>query len=231
MMLKKYIKGFIFVALQVLILGGCSGYVIVEDIRGSKLEKANREETKDSILIIDSRQEQLYNRGHIPNAINIPVAALQERIDELEKWKDKDVYVYAENNDESFKACKILVSNGHKNIFNADGIEQYKYKNTVRHTFVTGHTFTELAKNPDSVIIDCRSVNSYNAGHISGAISIPIAEIETRLPTLPKDKKILLYCANGTNSSKAGELLSKYAFMEIYCSIEGTSEYKFDLVE
>lgn len=43
-------------------------------------------------------------------------------------------------------------------------------------------------------ILDVRPAEEFRAGHIAGAISIPLAEIETRLKELPKRKQIVAYC-------------------------------------
>jgi hypothetical protein len=46
----------------------------------------------------------------------------------------------------------------------------------------------------EAVFVDVRSVDSYQAAHITGAISIPLAELETRLAEIPQDKWIITYC-------------------------------------
>ncbi len=43
-------------------------------------------------------------------------------------------------------------------------------------------------------VIDVRPVEEYKAGHIPGAISIPLKELESRLSELPKRKEIVAYC-------------------------------------
>lgn len=48
----------------------------------------------------------------------------------------------------------------------------------------------------DMIIIDTRSLESYEAGHIPGAISMPYPdEIRARNQELPRDKTIILYCS------------------------------------
>ena len=44
------------------------------------------------------------------------------------------------------------------------------------------------------VVIDVRDVDSYLAGHIPGALQIPLARIEGEVNYLPRDKPILTYC-------------------------------------
>lgn len=45
-----------------------------------------------------------------------------------------------------------------------------------------------------ATLIDVRDADGYIAGHIPGAIHIPLARIEGEIPYLPKGKPILTYC-------------------------------------
>jgi rhodanese-related sulfurtransferase len=44
------------------------------------------------------------------------------------------------------------------------------------------------------VVLDVRPEQEYRAGHIPGAISLPVDALEAALQTLPKDKEIVAYC-------------------------------------
>ncbi len=50
-------------------------------------------------------------------------------------------------------------------------------------------------KEKKAVFVDVRSKESYDAGHIKGAISIPLSELLGRLRELPPKKFIITYCA------------------------------------
>lgn len=45
-----------------------------------------------------------------------------------------------------------------------------------------------------AVVVDLRPPEEYAAGHIAGAISIPLAELEARLAELPAELEIVAYC-------------------------------------
>jgi rhodanese-related sulfurtransferase len=44
------------------------------------------------------------------------------------------------------------------------------------------------------VLVDVRPPVEYEAGHIDGARSIPIEELERRLAELPDDREVIAYC-------------------------------------
>jgi rhodanese-related sulfurtransferase/DNA-binding transcriptional ArsR family regulator len=50
------------------------------------------------------------------------------------------------------------------------------------------------ARSGDVVILDTRPVTEYEAGHIAGAISVPVADLRRRLKELPRDKHYVAYC-------------------------------------
>ena len=54
---------------------------------------------------------------------------------------------------------------------------------------------TELAQKLGSVtVIDVRDADSYIAGHVAGAMHIPLQYLPGEVPYLPKDKPIVTYC-------------------------------------
>jgi hypothetical protein len=56
--------------------------------------------------------------------------------------------------------------------------------------------FKKLYDDPATrpLILDVRSKDTYDDGHIAGAISFPEADMDTRVGELPKDKLIIAYC-------------------------------------
>jgi rhodanese-related sulfurtransferase len=46
----------------------------------------------------------------------------------------------------------------------------------------------------EAVLVDVRPAEEYAAGHIDGARSIPITELERRLADLPEDREVIAYC-------------------------------------
>ena len=50
-----------------------------------------------------------------------------------------------------------------------------------------------VQSDPKAVVIDVRPANQFAAGHLPGALNIPVDQMESRAATLPKDKTLLLY--------------------------------------
>ncbi len=76
----------------------------------------------------------------------------------------------------------------------------------------------KLIRDVGVVLLDVRTKEEFAQGHIPGAQSIPINELEQRLRELPADKTqpILVYCRDSVRSSKAAQLLLRAGRKDIY---------------
>ena len=52
----------------------------------------------------------------------------------------------------------------------------------------------KLVREGGVTVLDVRPVEEYKAGHIPGALSIPLKELELHLTDLPRDQEIVAYC-------------------------------------
>lgn len=68
------------------------------------------------------------------------------------------------------------------------------------------------------ILIDVRTLDEYNSGHIKGAILIPDYELESRAHKELADKNatIFIYCQSGIRSRNAANLLLDMGYMEVY---------------
>ena len=82
------------------------------------------------------------------------------------------------------------------------------------------------------IIIDARTQEEYDQGHIPGAILIPEYEIADRAEKeLPdKNQLILVYCRSGRRSKIAAEELVKLGYTNVK-EFGGIIEWKYDIVK
>ena len=52
----------------------------------------------------------------------------------------------------------------------------------------------ERVRTGDVIILDVRPAMEYRSGHIAGAISIPVEQLEKQLARLPPDREVVAYC-------------------------------------
>ena len=70
-------------------------------------------------LLIDVRLRKEFEAGTIPNAINIPVDELRDRMNEIPK--DRNTYIFCQIGLRGYIGQRILVQNGYENIKNVSG--------------------------------------------------------------------------------------------------------------
>ena len=72
--------------------------------------------TDSNLVILDVRtpQELVGQHGQIEGVINIPVQVLSQRVDEMEKYKDKNIAVICRSGNRSVMATKIMQAKGYK---------------------------------------------------------------------------------------------------------------------
>jgi rhodanese-related sulfurtransferase len=51
-----------------------------------------------------------------------------------------------------------------------------------------------LVRSGEVTVLDVRPVEEYQAGHIPGALSVPLEELERRLSELPREREVVAYC-------------------------------------
>jgi rhodanese-related sulfurtransferase len=86
------------------------------------------------------------------------------------------------------------------------------YKNIKKEEFL------ELMKNENAIVIDNRTEEEYDTGHIEGAILIDYHsfDFEEKIDELDKEKIYLVYCRSGRRSESAMNLMKEYGFREVY---------------
>ena len=81
------------------------------------------------------------------------------------------------------------------------------------------------------LVIDVRSEDEYNAGHVKFAINIPVDELESRISEIEgwKEKNVVVYCNSGKKSGEAKTLLEGKGFKNVF-DAEGVKQYEYKLV-
>lgn len=80
----------------------------------------------------------------------------------------------------------------------------------------------------DIVIIDVRTENEYNAGHLEEAINIPVGNIESI--DINKDVRIVVYCRSGSRSATAASKLIELGYEKVY-DMGGIQNWEYELVD
>lgn len=82
----------------------------------------------------------------------------------------------------------------------------------VRRGDISGDRARELVAE-GARLVDVRSPEEFAAGHLPGAVNIPVQELAERTTELhPTSTPVILYCRSGARSSRAARLLGRAGF-------------------
>jgi len=94
-------------------------------------------------------------------------------------------------------------------------------QNTSFIEVVNKESYLELIKQ-NHQIIDVRTPNEFENGHIENAVNIDFkaADFIENISALNKNKTLLIYCRSGNRSGKAAKIMDSLGFTKIY-DLEG----------
>ncbi|MBN2554223.1 MAG: FAD-dependent oxidoreductase [Spirochaetales bacterium] len=78
-----------------------------------------------------------------------------------------------------------------------------------------------------SFVLDVREAEEVEKGRIECALNIPLNSLRDRLRELPRDRRIIVYCAAGLRAYLACRILSQNGFPEVYNLSGGYTTYEF----
>ena len=127
---NKYLKIFIstlLISLSLFSITACSGTSATYEQISSQQAK-NLMDTGSDYIILDTRTEEEFAEGHIPNAILIPHYEIAQRAEKELPDKDQLILVYCRSGNRSKQASQILADLGYTNVKEFGGIIDWKYE-------------------------------------------------------------------------------------------------------
>jgi rhodanese-related sulfurtransferase/glutaredoxin len=94
---------------------------------------------------------------------------------------------------------------------------------------ITINAFEKELKNAETQLLDVRSIEEYNAGHLPNALQADWnndAEFAKRTKALDKSKTVLVYCLSGARSNSAMQWLYSNGFKKVYNLQGGINKWK-----
>jgi len=114
------------------IIGGAD--IVAEKGEKAMYEQITAEEAKKIMdsgkehIILDTREQDEFDEGHIPNAILIPYTEIDAKAEEILTDKDTQILVYCRSGRRSKIAAESLANLGYTNVKEFGGIIDWKYE-------------------------------------------------------------------------------------------------------
>ncbi|KAB2494225.1 sulfurtransferase TusA family protein [Priestia endophytica] len=162
-------------------------------------------------------------------ACPMPVVKTKKAITDLEEGQVLEVQATDKGSKADLAAWASTV--GHQYLGTVEeGVVLYHYirkgSNEPEVEKAYEHTISlEELESRNGLILDVREAAEYAFGHIEGAKSIPMGELESRLAKLDKNEEIYVICRTGKRSDLAAQLLANNGFTKVYNVLPGMNEW------
>lgn len=197
------------------------------------------------IFLIDVREEsEVAETGMIPGAVNIPLRTLGQNFDQIPTDQPVVVYCKSGfraalalgalqmagfQNAQSFPpsylgweeaevaaAAEPAVETGATEVDSVvAAVDAYLSAIPDGFMSVSLDAFKEQMAATDVYIIDVREISDYEAGHIEGAVNIPIRTLAQNLSAIPTDMPVIVYCASGHRAGMSVSALRSLGYANV----------------
>ena len=163
--------------------------------------------------VLDLRAAADFALGHIPGTINIP---LNKSFSTWAGWLVKyhqPIHLIAASADVSHAVRELAM-------IGLDHAAAWYETSVVAAWTASGKPLGTIAKTDaasvavrlareEVTVIDVRNRTEFEAGHLPGALHIPVGHLEARLAEIPRDKPIIVQCQSGARSAIATSVLQR----------------------
>ncbi|WP_224491039.1 MBL fold metallo-hydrolase [Robertkochia flava] len=163
-------------------------------------------------LVLDTRADEEFAKGFIPNSINIGLKGnFAPWVGEMIPDVKQEILLIAEPGKEE-EAITRLARVGYDGVIGYldGGFQSWKDagKEVDRVERLDVSSFENIF-NDDIPVFDVRKKSEFDSEHLMGAENIPLNEINKHLAEFPRNKKFYLHCAGGYRSMIAASILKQ----------------------
>ena len=164
-------------------------------------------------LVIDTRPAAEYAAGHVPGTLNIPLnssfvtwAGWLVQIDEF--YLIVDSATGASRLGELARSLALIGIDRISGYFDATEMTGGATVQQITPAALAATLTT-------TTVIDVRSANEWQAGHLPGATHIPLGYLADRAAEIPRSKPIVVQCQSGARSAIAASLLERLGLTNV----------------
>ncbi len=177
------------------------------------------------VVVVDTRLEAAFTGGHIPGTLNIPK---NRSFTANAGWLlpySKDLILIVDGEEAGVEVVRGLTSIG------LDRIRGLLPTSAIAEWARSGHRLETVGRiTPEELedrrasepvtLLDVRWQNEWDAGHIPGAIHVPMGYLEEGLSRIPETRPVVLACASGARSAVSAGVLQRLGVKEVI-NLEG----------
>src|SRR6266545_1405558 len=164
----------------------------------SRIGKAIASPHRLEIIELLAQGEKTVER--LAAALSIPVANASHHLQALrsarlvETRKEGTFVFYRLADPDVFELARLIRVLAERHLAEVDRIVHAYFKARDKLEPVGREKLLDRLRAGEVVLLDVRPAEEYRAGHIPGAVSVPVDDLERRLAELPADREVIAYC-------------------------------------
>lgn len=181
-------------------------------------------------VLLDVRNAAAFGAAHLPGSLNIGLGG------QFASWTgtlvpgDRRLVLIAEDEAGAGEAAMRLARVGLENVAGQldGGIAAWNGAGLALASLAqiaVDELHARLAERPAPQVVDVRRRGEWDAGHVPGALHLPLDRLERDAGSLEPSRATAVICAGGYRSSAAASLLERRGFRELYNVVGGTSAW------
>ena len=184
-------------------------------------------------IIVDTRPAPDFASGHIPGTINIP---LSKSFNTWAGWLlpfDRDFYLIVDAGcsrciDEAVRDLAMIGLDQVAGYFATDVTEAWATAGgeLVTVTQISVADLAETLKRGELAVIDVRGHSEWEAGHLPGALNIPVGYLTDRLHEIPTSEPVVVHCQSGARSAIAASVLQENGLTNVINLAGGFADWQ-----
>lgn len=196
-------------------------------LTADEFDHASREE---GVLILDTRESNVFTEGFIPGSINIGLnGSFAHWVGSKISGVTTPILIVAEQGREE-EAVTRLARVGYDHTLGylkggyAAWIEAQKEFEFIES--ISAQEFAKRYMKKKLIVLDVRNPGEFQSEHISTAINIPLDSLNQRINDIPQEGAIYIYCAGGYRSMIAASLLKARGWLNVVNVLGGFQAIK-----
>jgi rhodanese-related sulfurtransferase len=193
----------------------------------------------------DTSQSLEYNMGYLKNSMHIDVRELPKRLNELQAYRDKPLFIYCSHSQRSRRASKMLSDSGFTKVFNVNGgmtslhlfendlaaCPDLTVQSNLSYKLISPQLLYATNAKSNYYIVDIRSESAFNGttgeqwrkalGRIKGAVNMPQAKMSDEYKVVPKNRRILIVDEDGHESPQVAKQLMDKGYKDVSVLFNG----------
>lgn len=179
-------------------------------------------------LILDTRNDQVFASGFIPNSVNIGLQGnFAMWVGEMIPGVQHPILLVTEPGKEEESIIR-LSRVGYDNVLGylEGGFEAWKSAGKEIETVgrISADEFEKQYNSEHPLVVDVRRKSEFDSEHVVDAMNVPLNEINQHLEQIPKDEYFVLHCAAGYRSMIAASILKQRGWSNFVDVVGGFKE-------